>query len=72
MTFGVPAFITDQGIRPAPLGSVREERAFGSLFIAEHSHVPASRRTPCHLPTLPEGETVAHLDRPARVASGFR
>lgn len=46
MKFGVSTFITDQGIRPAPLGSALEERAFDSLFIAEHSHIPVSRRTP--------------------------
>ncbi|MEU6705988.1 LLM class F420-dependent oxidoreductase [Streptomyces wuyuanensis] len=46
MKFGVSTFVTDQGIRPAPLGSALEERAFDSLFIAEHSHIPVSRRTP--------------------------
>ncbi|MEU4131825.1 LLM class F420-dependent oxidoreductase [Streptomyces wuyuanensis] len=46
MKFGVSTFITDQGIRPAPLGPALEERAFDSLFIAEHSHIPVSRRTP--------------------------
>jgi probable F420-dependent oxidoreductase len=44
--FGVSTFITDQGIRPASLGTALEERAFESLFIAEHSHIPVSRRTP--------------------------
>ncbi|MFB7548366.1 LLM class F420-dependent oxidoreductase [Streptomyces sp. NPDC056154] len=46
MKFGVSTFLTDQGIGPAALGTALEERAFDSLFIAEHSHVPASRRTP--------------------------
>ncbi|MFE9627723.1 LLM class F420-dependent oxidoreductase [Streptomyces sp. NPDC006527] len=46
MQFGVSTFITDQGIRPASLGTALEERAFESLFIAEHSHIPVSRRTP--------------------------
>jgi probable F420-dependent oxidoreductase len=45
--FGISSFITDQGIRPAPLGTALEERAFDSLFIAEHTHIPADRRSPC-------------------------
>ncbi|MFJ1549666.1 LLM class F420-dependent oxidoreductase [Streptomyces sp. NPDC088246] len=46
MKFGVSTFITDQGIRPTSLGIALEERTFDSLFIAEHSHIPASRETP--------------------------
>ncbi|MGI5350715.1 LLM class F420-dependent oxidoreductase [Streptomyces sp. CA-250714] len=46
MKFGVSTFITDQGIAPAPLGRAVEERGLDSLLIAEHTHVPASRRTP--------------------------
>lgn len=46
MKFGISTFITDQGIRPAPLGRALEERAFDSLFIAEHTHIPVERRTP--------------------------
>ncbi len=46
MKIGVSTFVTDQGIRPAPLGRALDERRFDSLFIAEHSHIPAERRTP--------------------------
>lgn len=46
MKFGVATFITDQGIRPGPLGAALEERRFNSLVITEHSHIPASRETP--------------------------
>lgn len=46
MKFGISTFITDQGIRPAALGRAVEERGFDSLLIAEHSHIPVSRRTP--------------------------
>ncbi|MGP4004463.1 LLM class F420-dependent oxidoreductase [Streptomyces sp. 8N706] len=46
MKFGISTFITDQGIAPAPLGRAIEERAFDSLFIAEHTHIPLSRETP--------------------------
>lgn len=46
MYIGISTFITDQGIRPAPLGTALEERAFDSLFIAEHSHIPVKRESP--------------------------
>ncbi|WP_028937125.1 LLM class F420-dependent oxidoreductase [Pseudonocardia spinosispora] len=46
MKFGIATFITDDGIRPGPLGAALEERGFDSLFIAEHSHIPASRQSP--------------------------
>jgi probable F420-dependent oxidoreductase len=46
MRFGVATFITDEGIRPDVLGRALEERAFSSLFIAEHSHIPVSRESP--------------------------
>ena len=46
MKYGIATFITDEGIRPDALGRALEERGFSSLFIAEHSHIPASRETP--------------------------
>jgi len=46
MKFGIATFVTDEGIRPGPLGRALEERGFDSLFLAEHSHIPASRETP--------------------------
>jgi probable F420-dependent oxidoreductase len=46
MEFGIATFVTDEGIRPAPLGIALEERGFDSLFIAEHSHIPAGRESP--------------------------
>lgn len=46
MKFGVTTFITDQGIGPAALAVALEERGFDSLFVTEHTHIPASRRTP--------------------------
>ncbi|WP_030164600.1 LLM class F420-dependent oxidoreductase [Spirillospora albida] len=46
MDFGVSTFVTDDGIGPAALGRALEERGFGSLFLAEHTHIPASRETP--------------------------
>jgi probable F420-dependent oxidoreductase len=44
--FGIATFLTDQGIGPAALAPALEERGFDSLFIAEHTHIPAERRSP--------------------------
>jgi probable F420-dependent oxidoreductase len=46
MKFGISTFVNDNGIGPADLARAVEERGFDSLFIPEHSHIPASRETP--------------------------
>ncbi|HVN37732.1 MAG TPA: LLM class F420-dependent oxidoreductase [Myxococcota bacterium] len=46
MKYGVAIFPTDYSIHPAALGAALEERGFESLWVAEHSHIPVSRRTP--------------------------
>src|SRR5262249_53454060 len=46
MEFGASIFFTDYSITPAELAIALEERGFDSLWAAEHSHIPASRRTP--------------------------
>ena len=46
MKYGVTVFPTDYSIDPASLGKAVEERGFDSLFFPEHTHIPASRRTP--------------------------
>ncbi|HEY2204879.1 MAG TPA: LLM class F420-dependent oxidoreductase [Pseudonocardia sp.] len=46
MDFGIATFVTDEGIRPGPLGAALEERGLDSLFLAEHSHIPTSRESP--------------------------
>ena len=46
MKFGISTFVTDEGIPPGPLAAAIEERGFDSVFIAEHTHIPASRRSP--------------------------
>ncbi|KAB2372968.1 LLM class F420-dependent oxidoreductase [Actinomadura montaniterrae] len=46
MEFGVSTFVTDDGIGPGALGRALEERGFGSLFVAEHTHIPVKRETP--------------------------
>lgn len=43
---GVSIFPTDASITPADLARACEERGFESLWVAEHSHIPASRKTP--------------------------
>jgi probable F420-dependent oxidoreductase len=46
MNFGVAMFPTDDAVDPATLAALVEERGFESLFFPEHTHIPASRRTP--------------------------
>ncbi|MDQ4106347.1 MAG: LLM class flavin-dependent oxidoreductase, partial [Actinomycetota bacterium] len=46
MKLGISTFVTDEGIAPGPLARAIEERGFDSLFIAEHTHIPLSRKTP--------------------------
>ena len=42
----VSIFPTDASITPADLARACEERGFESLWVAEHSHIPVSRKTP--------------------------
>ena len=46
MKIGVSNFPTDYSIRAVPLARALEERGFESLWVVEHTHIPASRRTP--------------------------
>ena len=46
MHVGLAIFPTDYSIRAVPLARALEERGFESLFVVEHTHIPASRRTP--------------------------
>jgi probable F420-dependent oxidoreductase len=46
MHYGVAIFPTADAMHPAELGRALEERGFESLWVAEHTHIPASRRTP--------------------------
>jgi len=46
MLVGVFHFPTDYGIDVRDLARALEERGFESLFVCEHTHIPASRRTP--------------------------
>jgi probable F420-dependent oxidoreductase len=46
MDFGVSYFPTDESIEPAELARMAEDRGFESVFVTEHTHIPASRETP--------------------------
>jgi probable F420-dependent oxidoreductase len=46
MDIGVCMFNTDYAIRIEELARALEERGFESLWVPEHTHIPASRRTP--------------------------
>jgi probable F420-dependent oxidoreductase len=46
MKYGLVIFPTDYSIRPDDLARAAEERGFESVFFPEHTHIPASRRTP--------------------------
>ncbi len=43
---GLFIFPTDYSIQPVELAVAVEERGFESLFFPEHTHIPASRKTP--------------------------
>jgi probable F420-dependent oxidoreductase len=43
--FGVSYFPTDESVEPATLARMAEDRGFESVFVTEHTHIPASRET---------------------------
>ncbi|TMJ66335.1 MAG: TIGR03619 family F420-dependent LLM class oxidoreductase [Alphaproteobacteria bacterium] len=44
MEIGAAIFFTDYSITPTELAVALEQRGFDSLWVAEHSHIPVSRR----------------------------
>ena len=46
MKVGFFAMNTDFAIRPAVIAVELEQRGFSSMWVGEHSHIPASRRSP--------------------------
>jgi probable F420-dependent oxidoreductase len=46
MQFGLSMFITDETIGPVALGRAAEDAGFESIFVPEHTHIPASRESP--------------------------
>lgn len=45
-TFGALIFPTAYSITPVALARALEQRGFESMFVTEHTHIPASRRSP--------------------------
>jgi probable F420-dependent oxidoreductase len=46
MDFGIGYFPTHDAVAPGPFAQMVQERGFDSLFVAEHTHIPASRDSP--------------------------
>ena len=46
MEIGLTLFATDVSMSPQALAPEAEARGFHSLYVAEHTHIPTSRRTP--------------------------
>jgi len=46
MNLGVFSYNTDYTMLPADMARALEERGFESLWIGEHTHIPANRKTP--------------------------
>jgi probable F420-dependent oxidoreductase len=46
MHYGIVMFATHYAIRPDELGRAVEQRGFESLWVPEHTHIPASRKSP--------------------------
>ena len=46
MQFGAMMFSTDYSIRPDDLARLLEDRGFESMWVPEHTHIPASRVSP--------------------------
>src|SRR5437899_9356013 len=46
MDYGVVMFPTEYAIAPDELARELEERGFESVWFPEHTHIPASRRSP--------------------------
>jgi alkanesulfonate monooxygenase SsuD/methylene tetrahydromethanopterin reductase-like flavin-dependent oxidoreductase (luciferase family) len=44
MEIGAAIFFTDYSMAPTELAVAPEERGFDSLWVAEHSHIPVTRR----------------------------
>jgi len=58
MLYGLAYFPTDTAMQPVAFGEAAEAAGFESIWFAEHSHIPVSRRTPwggrAEAPPLPE------------------
>jgi probable F420-dependent oxidoreductase len=54
MHVGLTMFVTDYSIAPQDLASEAEARGFESIWLPEHTHIPASRKTPYPAGELPK------------------
>jgi alkanesulfonate monooxygenase SsuD/methylene tetrahydromethanopterin reductase-like flavin-dependent oxidoreductase (luciferase family) len=62
MEIGAAIFFTDYSMAPTDLAVALEERGFDSLWVAEHSHIPATRRF-IQRDTIQTAKAVASLDQ---------
>ena len=46
MQTGIGYFATHDAVDPAAMAQLVEERGHAALYLAEHTHIPASRQTP--------------------------
>ena len=46
MRLGVFTFFNDTAVGPVDVAVALETCGFGSLFVAEHSHIPVNAKTP--------------------------
>lgn len=53
MRVGIAIVLTDESVDPATVARMAEERGVESLFVSEHTHIPAVRRTPYGRGELP-------------------
>ena len=61
MQYGVVMFPTDYAIRPDELARAVEYRGFESLWVPEHTHIPASRKQPVARRRSPAQGVLAQL-----------
>ena len=61
---GITTFVTDNTVDVVALARAVEERGFASLYLAEHTHIPASRLTPAPTGEAELGEAYSHLVDP--------
>ena len=69
MKHGLAIFATDEGVDPAELARLAEERGFESLLFPEHTHIPAARDVRRAARRRAAARVPAHL-RPVRRADG--
>lgn len=62
MEYGVTMFVTDYSIGPAELAVAVEERGFDALFIPDHTHIPASRKSPFRIGGELPDDYIRNLD----------